>query len=135
MVADSLITGSLKSAAAKIYRVHDYLVGVAGRQGTWQRLLAKPWPKKPTEKRMIAFYEKHIQLFEGEESCSVLVATAKEVFEIEGQVLRCPVGLIGSGSIVARGYLRARPGDIEGAIETAIELDPSCGGPLVVERC
>lgn len=137
--SDSRVTGDTIGQAPKIHQIHGYFVGFAGDMCAWQRLAqCAVWPKQPTLRTLVRFVNRYIEnIVTGDEDggCDMLVCTAKAVFEIDGgSVTPTPVGVVGSGARVARGYLHARPTDVEGAVRAAIELDPSCGGPVRVVR-
>lgn len=129
MVGDTRITSDTVSKSSKIYKVNGYLVGFAGDSAQGQILVELGnWPKRPTYSNLVRFFSEEYAKLSSD--CSVLIATSSKVFELDGQVVECKVGVIGSGAPVARGYLEAKPADILGAVRAAAKLNPDCGFPV-----
>jgi hypothetical protein len=135
MVSDSRVSGEKTIAvAAKIHRMHGYLVGFAGDMGHWQRLLfCASWPRTPAVKSLVEFCNEYPEITANH--VDILVCTKTTVFEIDGgSVSEVAEGAIGTGEAIARGYLAGRPGDVRGAVRAAIAFDPNCGGPLAERK-
>jgi hypothetical protein len=133
---DSRETGNTKADRPKCFRVHDYLVAVAGDVGTWQAALhAVTWPKVPTERSLVRWMHKlHDATKLDFNELQLLVVTRSYVFAVDGRsVTRADRGAIGSGAAYALGYLRGVPDDLEGAVAAACFYCPWCAGP--VRRC
>lgn len=140
IVADTQVTGETKGRDSKVYRINGYLVGFAGDMGRWQALAElTDWPKRLTRAALVRFCNDNRDTLIGDGSpddgCDVLIVTRTKVFELDGcSVTEVPVGVVGSGAKVARGYLEAKPEDVEGAVRAACKLDPSCSEPIQVTR-
>jgi hypothetical protein len=135
LCTDSRETGDIKRDAHKHFRVHGYLVGVAGDCGP---LTAAehvfPWPRTPTVKNLTRWLHKYHAPDRADfRETSMLVVTRARIFVLEGLYCYEPagqVGAIGSGAPYALGYLCGAPDDFDGAVAAACRYDPYCAGPV-----
>jgi hypothetical protein len=134
MASDSRDTGATKRTCTKMFRRHSYLVGGAGESGPLNVLeFVLEWPARPSVEAFTRWiYEHHHPETLDFDEVELVVCSAKRVWVIEGRQAyeAGTVGAVGSGAAYARGYLEARPKDLDGAVAAACKYDPWCAGPI-----
>jgi hypothetical protein len=133
LVTDSRDQDETKRDGPKHFRVHDYVVGLAGDCAALMAAqYVHPWPKRPTLRSLTRWlFRYHDDARSNFRETSMLVVTRAKVYVMYGQYVyeRTPAA-IGSGGPYALGFLRASPDDLEGAVAAACYWDPSCAGPV-----
>jgi hypothetical protein len=134
MASDSRDTGVTKRSCVKMFQRHSYLVGGAGDSGTLNILEhAIEWPARPSVEAFTRWvFENHDPAYIDFHEVEFVICSAKQVWVIDGReaYVSNPVGAVGSGAAYARGYLEARPKDLDGAVAAACKYDPYCAGPI-----
>jgi hypothetical protein len=134
MASDSRDTGVTKRSCTKLFRRHGYLVGGAGDSAPLNVLeFVLEWPLKPSVEAFTRWvYDNHDPAYLDFDQVELVVCSAKRVWVIEGRQAydAGPVGAVGSGAAYARGFLEARPKDLDGAVAAACKYDPYCAGPI-----
>lgn len=135
---DSLDSGDVRWYGPKAWRMHGYLIGVAGKSSRGvQRLESDKslWPRKPTTRSLrAAVYDWPSS---GDSETTWLVVTPERVWSIEdGYVYpRSFPFAAGCGAPWALGRLHAAPDEPAEAVRLACAHDAYCGGRVRVVRC
>lgn len=132
LVTDSLDSGDVPWHGPKAWRMHGYLIGVAGSCSRGDQRLETDenlWPKRPTTRSLRAAVQGWPATAGAETEW--IVVTAASVWTIAGGYIyprRFPAA-IGCGAPWALGRLSADPDPIAAA-RFAIANDPYCGGRI-----
>ena len=132
ITTDSLDSADVRWYGPKAWRMHGYLVGVAGNCSRGDQRLetdASLWPERPSTRSLKRIV--HTWPSTAGDNTSWLVVTADSVWTIEGGYVysRKFPHAIGCGAPWALGRLSADPDPIA-AVALAITHDPYCGGRI-----